>query len=153
MSSTDPDGKYEDSEELQQLCREVLFTGHPALEDAKRFPFRIMFTTQKTMDYAGQCSLVPAAIRWKAGFAFVIKIKKDDWETSDDEKKLLVVIHELHHIGSRSGRPKIREHNEAEGFCEFPSHDEFSRKVRADIKDKLPKEMQGADAKAQAVTA
>jgi Putative phage metallopeptidase len=132
--------RYQEDGKLTVLAGEVLkaYRGD-ALNDAKAFQFRIIFTTQTLghEEVAGKCTKIDGAIRYLWSNDFIILIKKDEFEKATAIDKTRIIVHELHHIGKNEhDEPAIRRH--MGDFCEIPAHDKLSYGIARQIVKDLP---------------
>ncbi len=123
--------RFEESPELDKAVRFILSTVPERFPEVFSVKYSLVFTTKDSpIHYAGQCQKVSDKVRFKTGLDYVISIYKNNFLQIAKEEQLKVLIHELHHIMlDERGRPRVRRHNEAEEFCELPTHDKYSSGV------------------------
>lgn len=139
--------KFELSEELDTLAKQILSAHDASLKDAELFKIRFLFTNRKLSHAAAQCWRVADQFRYLYDLDYLILVFKEDWDTKTFDYHAQVICHELHHIrDSRKQRdieqnvfpkPVIRRHAAEVDFCEKPEHDEYSKKTVERIRKKL----------------
>ena len=139
--------KFELSEELDALAKQIISAHDESLKDVELFSVKFMFTNRKLSHDAAQCWRVADQFRFLYGLDFLILVFHEDWETKTFDEKAAILIHEIFHCrDSRKPRdiernvfpkPAIRRHSANVDFCEKPEHDEFSRKTLARIRKKM----------------
>lgn len=128
--------QHEDPD-LRDLTNFILSVAPEEFTDVKEVTFKIMFSLRAIAQHSGQCRKLEDSVRYELKTDFLIQIWKEEFEERSKADKAKLIIHELHHIKVEDGKPIIRKHNEAENFCELPTHDLYAERVFQKIRDKL----------------
>lgn len=115
--------KYAADDTLTDIVQQILRSGH--FSEAMNFTIKALYARGSPPGYreAASCHKMSEAVRAVSGVDFILIFWTTPWNAATVEERQVLLVHELHHIAVKDGKPALRRH--AGDFCEIPKHDRF----------------------------